>query len=64
MSNITLFRLLLIAFLLNFWISADETDWDAGIHNTEKLSFQVETFVAGFDVPWGMAFMPDERMLV
>jgi len=54
MSNITLFRLLLIAFLFNYWISADETDWDAKIHNTEKLSFQVETFVAGFDVPWGV----------
>ena len=64
MRNITLFRLLLIAFLLNYWISADETAWDAKIHYTEKLSFQVETFVAGFDVPWGMAFMPDERMLV
>ena len=64
MNNTTLNRLLLILLLLNFWVSADENDWDAGIHNTEKLYFQVETFVAGFDVPWGMAFMPDERMLV
>ena len=64
MNNTALHRLLLILLLLNFWVSADETDWDAGIHNTEKLSFQVEGFVAGFEVPWGMAFMPDERMLV
>ena len=64
MNNTALHRLLLILLLLNFWVSAVETDWDAGIHNTEKLSFQVETFVAGFEVPWGMAFMPDERMLV
>jgi len=64
MNNTAIHRLLLILLLLNFWVSADETDWDAGIHNTEKLSFQVEGFVAGFEVPWGMAFMPDERMLV
>ena len=64
MNNITLFMLLLISFFLNMWITDDETDFNTGIHNTEKLSFQVETFVTGFDVPWGMAFMPDERMLV
>ena len=64
MDNNYLNRLLLILLLLDFPLSADDTDWDAGIHNTEKLSFQVETFVAGFEVPWGMAFMPDERMLV
>ena len=64
MNNTATHRLLLILLLLNFWVSADETDWDAGIHNTEKLSFQVEGFVAGFEVPWGMSFMPDERMLV
>ena len=64
MGNNSLHRLLLTLLLLNFWLSANEADRDARIHNTVKLSFQVETFVAGFEVPWGMAFMPDERMLV
>ena len=64
MGNNSLHRLLLTLLLLNFWLSANEADRDAGIHNTEKLSFQVELFAEGFDVPWGMAFMPDKRMLV
>ena len=64
MGNNSLHRLLLTLLLLNFWLSANEADRDAGIHNTEKLSFQIELFAEGFDVPWSMAFMPDKRMLV
>ena len=49
MGNNSLHRLLLTLLLLNFWLSANEADRDAGIHNTEKLSFQVELFAEGFD---------------
>ena len=43
---------------------ASDSDWDASIYNTEEVSFQVQTFIDGFDIPWGMTFMPDGRLLV
>ena len=45
-------------------ILADDSDWDADIYITEKVSFQVQTFIDGFEIPWGIAFLPDQRMLV
>ena len=57
-------HLSLIVLWFVFPIKADDTDWDAGIVNTEKVSFQVQTFIDGFEIPWGMAFLPDNRMLV
>ena len=55
---------LFIALFIVLPLVADDSDWDASIHNTEKVSFQVQTYIDGFDIPWGMAFMPDKRMLV
>ena len=57
-------KLLFIALFIVLPLVADDSDWDASIHNTEKVSFQVQTYIDGFDIPWGMAFMPDKRMLV
>ena len=57
-------KLLLITLLLFIPLLGDDSDWDASIHNTEEVSFQVQTFIDGFEIPWGMAFMPDERLLV
>ena len=54
----------LIVLWFVFPIEADDTDRDAGIVNTEKVSVQVQTFIDGFEIPWGMAFLPDNRMLV
>jgi len=34
------------------------------IFETKELPIQVETFAAGLDHPWGMAFLPDGGMLV
>ena len=39
-------------------------DWDASIHNTEKVSFQVQTYIDGFDIPWGMVFLPNQNLIV
>ena len=57
-------HLSLIVLWFVFPIEADDTDWDARIVNTEKVSFQVQTFIDGFEIPWGMSFLPDNRMLV
>ena len=57
-------KLLFIGLFIVLPLVADDSDWDASIHNTEKVSFIVQTYIDGFDIPWGMAFMPDKRMLV
>ena len=57
-------QVLLIVLWFVFPLSADDSDWDSAIYDTEKVSFQVQTFIDGFEIPWGMAFLPDQRMLV
>ena len=34
------------------------------IVESEEHDFRVETFAEGFGLPWGMAFLPDGRLLV
>lgn len=36
----------------------------AETYKSEKVSFEVETFAEGLEHPWGLAFLPDGRMLV
>jgi glucose/arabinose dehydrogenase/mono/diheme cytochrome c family protein len=33
------------------------------VFNSQKANFKVETVVKGLDQPWGMAFLPDGRMI-
>ncbi|MEM1127459.1 MAG: PQQ-dependent sugar dehydrogenase [Bacteroidota bacterium] len=42
---------------------ADTSDPDT-VHTTEQASFRVETVAEGLEVPWGLAFLPDGRLLV
>ena len=42
----------------------DFQSWDASIEQTEKEIFRVETFADDFNIPWGMAFLPDSNLLV
>ena len=57
-------KFLMISICFVFTIKAEDSDWDTRIVKTEKVSFQVETYVDGFEIPWGMAFLPDNRMMV
>jgi glucose/arabinose dehydrogenase/mono/diheme cytochrome c family protein len=38
-------------------------DINAKLFNSQKASFKVETLVKGLNQPWGMAFLPDGRMI-
>ncbi len=57
-------KFLMIVIWFVFAIKAEDSDWDTRIVKTEKVSFQVETYADGFEIPWGMAFLPDNRMMV
>ena len=57
-------KCLIIVICFVFAIKAEDSDWDTRIVKTEKVSFQVETYADGFEIPWGMAFLPDNRMMV
>ncbi len=39
-------------------------DFDKARIKTKLISFEVTNFSDGYDIPWGMAFLPDHRMLV
>ncbi len=54
-----------ILFLIVFdQLIANEFDFDKNVVNTKHLSFEVSHFSDGYEIPWGMAFLPDHRMLV
>ena len=47
-----------------FLIAKNFQRWDDSIEKTEKEVFKVETFSSGFDIPWGMAFLPNKDLIV
>ena len=47
-----------LLFAINF------QNWDDSFEKTEKEIFRVETFIDGFDIPWGMAFLPNKNLIV
>jgi glucose/arabinose dehydrogenase len=57
-------KFLMISICFVSTIKAEDSDWDTRIVKTEKVSFKVETYADGFEIPWGMAFLPDNRMMV
>jgi len=56
---------ILILFLISSFTNANDfQSWDDSIEKTEKETFKVEIFIDGFDVPWGMAFLPNKNLIV
>ena len=53
----------IISLLLIFSICSSQ-DFDADIVKTKKITYQVETFSEGYEIPWGMAFLPSKELLV
>ena len=47
-----------------FLFANDLQNWDDAIEKTQKETFRVETFAEGFDIPWGMAFLPNKDLIV
>jgi len=63
--NNKLIIILGVLFLIPpFLIANNFQRWDDSIEKTEKEVFKVETFADGFDIPWGMAFLPNKDLIV
>ena len=64
-KGLIIYRIIGFIFLISSTLFANGMqDWDHSIQKTKKATFKVETFADGFDVPWGMTFLPDGNMLV
>ena len=58
-------KTILLILILSCSVKAIETqNWDESEEITNKENFFVETFANGFEVPWGMAFLPNNDLLV
>ena len=63
--NLITFHKIFILFLTpSLILTNDFQSWDESIEKTEKEIFKVENFVNDFNIPWGMAFLPDSNLLV
>ena len=55
----------ILLFLFSCSTKADESyGWDTSVEKTDKESFIVENFIDGFEIPWGMCFLPNKDLLV
>ena len=63
-NNILIIILGVLFLMPPFLIANNFQRWDDSIEKTEKEVFKVETFADGFDIPWGMAFLPNKDLIV
>ena len=55
---------LLIIVVLGFSLNACSQKEDTTISTPMSIDYSVETVVSGLSIPWSMAFLPDEAMLI
>ena len=63
-NNILIIILGVLFLIPPFLIANNFQRWDDSIEKTEKEAFKVESFADGFDIPWGMAFLPNKDLIV
>ena len=64
-NNLIIFSKIFLLFLLSSLIKAgDIQNWGDSVEKTKKETFRVETFIDGFDIPWGMVFLPNKNLIV
>ena len=64
-TNLIIFSKIFLLFLVSSLTKAgDIQNWDDSVEKTKKETFRVETFIEGFDTPWGMVFLPNQNLIV
>lgn len=64
-TNLIIFSKIFLLFLVSSLTKAgDIQNWDDSVEKTKKETFRVETFIEGFDIPWGMVFLPNQNLIV
>ena len=64
-NNLIIFSKIFLLFLVSSLTKAgDIQNWDDSVEKTKKETFRVETFIEGFDIPWGMVFLPNQNLIV
>ena len=64
LSLITFHKVLILFLTTSLIFTNDFRNWDESIEQTEKEIFKVDNFADDFNIPWGMAFLPDSNLLV
>ena len=63
-TKLNIIKCNLLFLIIPFLFANDLQNWDDAIEKTQKETFRVETFAEGFDIPWGMAFLPNKDLIV
>ena len=64
-TKLIIFSKIFLLFLVSSLTKAgDIQNWDDSVEKTKKETFRVETFIDGFDIPWGMVFLPNQNLIV
>ena len=64
-TKLIIFSKIFLLFLVSSLTKAgDIQNWDDSVEKTKKETFRVETFIEGFDIPWGMVFLPNQNLIV